>query len=143
MKLRNVPLNCGHNFLAKEDFPQEGEEVFCRKCADYSIVLVSIDLYRWRCLTDGCRTGRGGSRDRWGIGKRARRHTMTRQHSVQILRGDEVLETWTPDQPTLWTSKPAAGDWAVNQKRQAESLDRIRAMVDTERARASTTEGTT
>lgn len=87
-------LRCNHT-AEYDPTPELGDEVYCRKCGDYSIVKLNTAEWRWRCFA--CATSRRFGADETEVYRAARRHQRKYHHVVLVMRGYEVKGTVGPE----------------------------------------------
>lgn len=87
-------LLCGHTAFYDPP-PTAGEEVYCRRCATYTLVKLASQEYSWQCPT--CHIGRKFGSDIGAARNSGRRH-QRRYHHVTVLRkGYETVEVIGPE----------------------------------------------
>lgn len=90
-----VLLGCNHSSVFDAPTPEAGDEVFCRRCNNYSIVKDTGVEYYFKCRT--CKYCRHFGMARINAELAAMRHRRKYSHHyVDIFHGTEKLHTFGP-----------------------------------------------
>jgi len=91
MVMANVPrgkyitlLRCGHTAHYDPE-PKPGDEVYCRRCGNYTKVKTAHQEYSWHCPV--CHTSRPFGADKDAAYAAARRHQRKYHHVVSVRQG--------------------------------------------------------
>jgi hypothetical protein len=86
-------LKCGHTAYYDPQ-PKIGDEVYCRRCRDYTKVRTSMQEYSWHCPT--CHYTRPHGTDELEARRAGRRHQRKHHHVVVLRRGYDTVEILGP-----------------------------------------------
>jgi hypothetical protein len=117
-------LRCGHSVFFDPP-PKVGEEVYCRRCGDYSRVKVSSEEWAWHCPV--CKTTRPHGTDEARARRSGRTHQRKYHHVVLLRQGYATKEVLGPE---------GQGELSVAQERirwvkESGHQGALRAMMDT------------
>ena len=87
-------LQCGHTAMY-EPQPKKGEDVYCRRCNDYTKVKASSQEYAWHCPV--CKITRPHGTDKDGARRSGRTHQRKYHHVVVLRRGYDTVEVIGPE----------------------------------------------
>lgn len=94
-----IECKCGHTVLHKEPLPKEDERIFCRLCADYTLVRGYAHLWNVKCRH--CRYTHAirmiSPKPRELAQRAAYRHSTKYGHVVDVFRGVELVDAVRPN----------------------------------------------
>lgn len=85
-----VTLDCNHSLFFHPPVPEVGSTIYCRYCQ--SAVTVKAVQHEIRIKCTECRYGRGFGQAMLTAETYASKHGSTKNHTVAIKKGDEVIK---------------------------------------------------
>lgn len=87
-------LKCGHVAYYDPE-PSPGDEVYCRRCQDYTRVKTAAQEYSWHCPV--CHLSRPYGMDELEARRGGRRHQRKYHHVTVLRKGYSIVEVLGPE----------------------------------------------
>lgn len=83
-------MDCDHSLFFRPPVPRVGEHIYCRYCRE--MVGIKAVLHEIRIKCTECSYGRGFGQAMLTAETYATKHGLTKNHTVAIKRGEEVVK---------------------------------------------------
>lgn len=118
-------LRCGHKAYYDPP-PKNGEDVYCRRCTDYTQVQVTSQEWAWHCPV--CKITRPHGTDEDKARRSGRTHQRKFHHVVVLRRGYDTVELIQPENQGELSVAEERIEWvktAGHQKALRALIDRV------------------